>query len=308
MKKIGLGRGLSSLIPKKEIIKKDKVSGEARESALGQNKEGDDSLVFVSKDVGAGLLFVDIEKIKPNPYQPREKFSKESLSDLSASIKKHGILQPLIVTKTDNDNYELIAGERRLRASKLAGMTNVPVIIKKADNLEKLHLAIIENIQRTDLNPLEEARSFKRLADEFDMTHDKIAKEVGKSRSFISNTLRLLKLPKNIQDAIENGKLSSSQSRSLVSLSSSEQGNLFNKIINSKLTSRQTEDEARKVAVKTHTRVLKKDPNILAKEESLQRELGTKVTISKKGNSGKILIDFYSEEELNSIIEKILGD
>jgi ParB family transcriptional regulator, chromosome partitioning protein len=303
MKKSGLGRGLGSLIQRKDPPQQLNQPQKPQEAEINLEETKDE---VVQKEVdNKGLIHVDINKIDANPYQPRENFKEEDLSDLTASIMEHGILQPLIVTKKDDGDYELIAGERRLRASKLAGLKDVPVIIKEADNFGKLQLAIIENIQRADLNSIEEAKSFEKLAEEFDMTHEEIAKQVGKSRSFVSNTLRLLNLPQEIKDAISDGKLNSSQSRSLVALEGDDQKELFDRIVGSKMTTREVEQEARKVSVQKHTRVIKKDPIIAAKEEQIQRSLGTKVLIKKKGDGGQIVVDFYSDEELNSIIDKI---
>lgn len=295
MQKIGLGRGLGSLIPKKENIEPSNVNATANVGNDSNNGGGKNP----------SILYVDINKIQANPYQPREHFGEEALADLTASIKDHGILQPLVATKKENGEYELIAGERRLRASKLAGLKEVPIIIKEADNFEKFQLAIIENIQRADLSPVEEAKSLDKLATEFHMTHEEIGKKIGKSRSFVTNTLRLLTLPDDIRTAVSEGKINASQSRSLVSMEPDKQRELFNKIVGGNLTSREVEDEVRKVSVKSHVRVSKKDPIMVAKEEQLQRALGTKVNIKKKGSGGQIIIDFYAEEELNSMIEKI---
>ncbi len=308
MKKSGLGRGLGSLIPKRNSFQQLNQTGntdvniEAKDmSALPSGKQKKTQQAPISQ----GALHISVNEIEANPYQPRESFKESDLSDLTASIMEHGVLQPLIVTKKDDGGYELIAGERRLRASKLAGLKDIPVIVKEVDNFGKLQLAIIENIQRADLNPIEEAKSFEKLAEEFDMTHEEIAKKVGKSRSFISNTLRLLHLPQEIKNAISDGKLNASQSRSLVALEGKEQKKLFNRIIGNKMTAREVENEARKVSVQKHTRVVKKDPIIAAKEEQIQRALGTKVSIKKKGYGGQVVVDFYSDEELNSIINKI---
>jgi ParB family transcriptional regulator, chromosome partitioning protein len=303
MKKSGLGRGLGSLIQRKNPPQQLNQSNQSQDLEVSPDETKDEATQ--KEFIGKGLMHVDINKIDANPYQPRESFKESDLSDLTASIMEHGILQPLIVTKKDDDSYELIAGERRLRASKLAGLKEVPVIVKEVDNFGKLQLAIIENIQRADLNSIEEAKSFEKLAKEFDMTHEEIARQVGKSRSFISNTLRLLNLPHEIKDAIADGKLNSSQSRSLVALEGDEQKKLFNRIVGGKMTTREVESEARKVSVQKHVRVIKKDPITAAKEEQIQRSLGTKVLIKKKGDGGQIIVDFYSDEELNSIIDKI---
>ncbi len=299
MKKIGLGRGLGSLIPKKEI------SQSAEEKTKYNNEDQETNIK--EDNIKGRILYIDINKIDANPYQPRESFEEKDLADLSSSIKEHGILQPLIVNKEDGGRrYELIAGERRLRAAKLAGLSEVPAIIKEADDFHKLQLAIIENIQRADLNPMEEARSFEKLVKEFKMTHNDIAEKVGKSRSFVSNTLRLLNLSSDIKEAIAQGKISAGQSRALVSLPEEDQKKIFDQIIDKKLTTRDVEEEAKKVAVKKHIRVIKKDPILTAKQEALERALGTKVLIKKKKEGGQILIEFYSPEEFNSIIEKII--
>lgn len=293
MKKTGLGKGLGSLIPKKET----KQSKDNSETGSPPSKS--------TKHTDGGVLFVDINKIDANPYQPREDFKKDALADLSSSIKEHGILQPLVVSGESDGRHELIAGERRLRASKMAGLKEVPVIIKDVDNFDKLQLAIIENIQRSNLNPIEEARSFDRLIKEFNMTHEDVSKKVGKSRSFVSNTLRLLRLSDEIKKAIADGKISAGQSRSLVSVSGDDQKRLFDQIISEKLSTRDVEDEARKIAVKKHTRVIKRDPILGEKEDRLRELLETKVLVKKKKDGGQIIVDFYSPEELDSIIDKI---
>jgi len=290
-----LGKGLGSLIPKKEIKQQDNSGGVNTKDSSNQS----------TTSTNNGVLFVSVDKIDANPYQPRESFEKKDLADLSSSIKEHGILQPLMVNKESDGRYELIAGERRLRASKIAGLKEVPVMVKEVGDFDKLQLAIIENVQRANLNPIEEAKSFDRLVKEFDMTHEDVAKKIGKSRSFVSNTLRLLKLPDEIKEAVSDGRVSAGQSRSLVSLSGDEQKRLFDQVINEKLSARDVEDEARKVAVKKHTRVIKKDPILGAKEDRLQELLGTKVSVKKKKEGGQIIIDFYSPEELDTIIEKI---
>ncbi|MEA2064737.1 MAG: ParB/RepB/Spo0J family partition protein [Patescibacteria group bacterium] len=282
----GLGKGLSSLIPKKQKI----------EIKNGDEKISDDKNVVLS---------VDINLIRANDYQPRENFIDDDLDSLSASIKEHGILQPLIVNSEKGGVYELIAGERRLRAAKKAELAEVPIIIKEADNLKKFQLALIENIQRADLNPIELAKSFQKLIDEFEMSHSDIAKKMGKSRPAITNMLRLLNLPKEIQGAIAEKKINFAQARALSSLSESEQTNLFRKMLSGRLTSREAEMEAKKISVKSHQRTIKKDPNIAAKEEKLQQALGTKTLIKQRGGKGKILIDFYSQEELSAIVRKI---
>ena len=282
----GLGKGLGSLIPKKQKTENKKES----------EKNIDDK---------NAVLLVDTDLIRANDYQPRKNFIDDDLDSLAASIKEYGILQPLIVNLKKEGFYELIAGERRLRAAKKARLPKVPIIIKEADNLKKFQLALIENIQRADLNPIELAKSFQKLISEFGMIHSDVAKKMGKSRPVITNILRLLNLPKEIQNAIAVKKINFAQARALSPLSKSEQMNLFQKMLSGRLTSRAAEDEAKKISVKSHKRTIKKDPIIIAKEEKLQQALGTKAAIKQRGGKGKILINFYSPEELSAIVSKI---
>ena len=283
----GLGKGLSSLIPKKQKINHKKES----EKNIGD------------KDA---VLSVEIDLIRANDYQPRENFADDGLDSLALSIKEHGILQPLIVNSEKGGIYELIAGERRLRAAKKVGLLKVPIIIKEADNLKKFQLALIENVQREDLNSIELAKSFQKLINEFGMSHSDIAEKIGKSRPVITNMLRLLNLPKEIQGAIAAKKINFAQARALSALSRSEQVILFQKMLSGRLTSREAEGEAKKISGKSHQRTIKKDPIIVAKEEKLQKALGTKAIIKQRNGKGKILIDFYSPEELSAIVDKII--
>ena len=280
----GLGKGLSSLIPPK----------------VDKNIFSKDSRVLPGEDM---IVHVPIEKIKANPLQPRTDFDHESLEDLTNSIKEHGILQPLILTEVDG-GYQVIAGERRLRAASLLDQKAVPAIIREAKDQEKLELALVENIQRKDLNPIEEAFAYQRLIDEFNLTQEEVAKKVGKNRSVVANTLRLLSLPTEIQKALINGKINYSTARVIVGLPPTERLKFFEKVLKQDLTVRAVEGQARKVAVKRHFRTTK-DRNLSALEEKLQAALGTKVTVKKSGQSGQIVIEFYSNEELNSIIAKI---
>jgi ParB family chromosome partitioning protein len=261
------------------------------------------------------IFWVDLEKIKPNPFQPRREFDEMKLKDLSDSIRQYGVLQPLVVSRIEQQKedggiyveYELIAGERRLRASTLAGLKQVPVIIRVGDdNMAKLELAIIENLQREDLNAVERARAFLRLADEFKFTHGQIGAKVGKSREYVSNTLRLLALPQDILDALSSGKISEGHTRPILMLSDrpEEQMVLFKEIVFKKMTVRDAERVARKIA---YDRVRKKeyihDPEIAEIEEKLQETLGTRVHIEKREQGGYITIDFFTNEDLKTIIE-----
>jgi ParB family chromosome partitioning protein len=279
----GLGRGLNSLIPPKKII---------------QALSADTGI-----PAGVRLLELPTTSIKPNPKQPRENFGYQDLEDLINSIKEHGILQPLIVSKIDSGNYELIAGERRLRAAKMLNMKTVPAILRSVRDQEKLELALIENIQRKDLNPVEEARAFRQLMDEFSLTQEEVARRVGRSRPAVANTLRLLALPEEIQKALRSGKLTESHARVLLGLGSEkEQLKHFSRILKNDLTSRQAEGAVKKAR---GIRVSKANPATSAKEETLRSALGTKVEIKKRGPGGQIVIHFYSDEELNNLVKKI---
>lgn len=262
------------------------------------------------------IFWIDVNKIKPNPYQPRREFDDARLSDLANSIRQYGILQPLTVSRNEviNENgveveYELIAGERRLRASKLAGVREVPVVIRVGDDsMTKLELAIIENLQREDLNAVERARAFMRLAEEFKFTHQQIGTKVGKSREYVSNTLRLLSLPQEVLDALSAGKISEGHTRPIMMLADKpeEQIVFFKEIMFRKMTVREAERLSRKIAT---DRVRKKeymaDPEIVAMEEKLQETLGTRVHIEKGEVGGQIKIDFFSNEDLDTILNII---
>jgi ParB family chromosome partitioning protein len=263
------------------------------------------------------IFWVDVEKIQPNPFQPRREFSQPELQSLADSIRQYGVLQALVVTRKEVPKedgglaveYELIAGERRLRASKLAGLSQVPVLIKVGDetnDLLKLELAIIENIQREDLNPVDRARAFQRLIDEFGFKHTEIGKKVGKSREYVSNSVRLLALPPEILDALSQGKISEGHARPLMMLGDrvEEQLTLFKEIMFKKLTVREAEAIGRRIA---YDKIRKKgatlDPETQEMEEKLTETLGTRVSIEKRENGGKILIDFFSHDDLQSILD-----
>jgi ParB family chromosome partitioning protein len=260
------------------------------------------------------IFWIDTDKIQPNPYQPRREFDEDRLRDLSESIRQYGILQPLTVSRIEIErpdggitvSYELIAGERRLRASKLAGLPQVPCIIRVGDDSKaKLELAIIENLQREDLNPVDRAKSFQRLAEEFSLKHQDIGKKISKSREYVSNTMRLLTLPQDILDALEQGRISEGHTRPLLMLGDrpEEQITLFKEMLIRKMTVREAEGIARRIAF---DKVRKKDrffdPDIADMEGRLAESLGTRVHIEKKDVGGKILIDFFSYEELQNLL------
>lgn len=263
------------------------------------------------------IFWIDIEKIKPNPFQPRREFDEARLRDLADSIRQYGVLQPLVVSRVElikEDEgivveYELIAGERRLRASKIANLKQVPVIIRVGDdNMAKLELAIIENLQREDLNAVERARAFFQLVQEFKFTHGQIGLKVGKSREYVSNTLRLLALPQEMLDALSAGKISEGHTRPLLMLSDrpEEQVVLFKEIVWKKFTVRDAEKIARKIAFdKVRKKEYFQDPEISEIEGKLQETLGTRVHIEKKENGGYITIDFFTNDDLRTILDII---
>ncbi|MEY2641019.1 MAG: chromosome partitioning protein ParB, chromosome partitioning protein ParB family [Candidatus Parcubacteria bacterium] len=261
------------------------------------------------------VFFVEVEKIRPNPFQPRKEFDEAKLKDLADSVRMYGILQPLVVTRkefTKDDGgigveYELIAGERRLRASRLAGLREVPVLIRaqEDDDRVKLELAIIENLQREDLNPVDRARSFQQLAEQFGLKHIEIAQKVGKSREYVSNTMRLLALPEDILDALGQGKISEGHTRPLLMLSDrkEEQNVLFREIMLKKMTVRDAEKIARKIAF---DKVRKKErmfnPDIVELEQQVSDSLGTRVHIEPREVGGRIQIDYFNEDDLKQIL------
>jgi len=262
------------------------------------------------------IFWIDVDKIEPNPFQPRREFSEPELKSLSDSIRQYGVLQALVVTRKEYEKpdggigvrYELIAGERRLRASRLAGLSQVPCLIKTGDDtdLMKLELAIIENIQREDLNPVDRARAFDRLAREFGFKHHVIAQKVGKSREYVSNTLRLLTLPPDILEALSQGKISEGHSRPLMMLNDrvEEQTVLYKEIILKKLTVREAEAIARRIAFdKVRKKERAFDPEMVDLEEKLREALGTRVQIERKDVGGKLMIDFFSNDDLRAILE-----
>lgn len=279
--KRALGKGLSALIPQREI------------QTDQQPKEG--------------VLSLEIDKILPNRFQPRQNIDQQSLNELVNSIREKGVVQPIIVRPAGN-GFELIAGERRLQALKALGETTVPAIVKDVDDAEALQISLIENIQRDQLNAIEEARAFKRLMDEFEFTQEKIANSVGKDNSSISNTIRLLNLPQKIQDYIQERKISSGHARALLSVEdAARQMELCEKIIREGLSVRSIEALTRAPKLKKARQMLReKDIDTAFVEEKLQQILGTKVNIIRGRKRGKIVIEYYSKEELERIL-KILS-
>lgn len=263
------------------------------------------------------IFFIDVDKIAPNPYQTRKEFEEAPLRDLSESIRQYGVLQPLVVSRIEiatpegglTTTYELIAGERRLRASKLAGLAQVPAIIRVGDDsLMKLELAIIENLQREDINAVERARAFARLVEEFKLTHTQIGQKVGKSREYVSNSIRLLALSEEILDALSGGRINEGHTRPLMMLASrpEEQMTLFKEIVIRKISVREAERIARRIAVdKVRKKQLIPNTELLQIEQKLQESLGTRVHIEPREQGGKITIDYFTPEDLEGIMNVI---
>ena len=261
------------------------------------------------------IFWIEVDKIKPNPYQPRRDFDEAQLRSLSDSIRQYGVLQALVVTRKEFEKsdgglaveYELIAGERRLRAAKLAGLAQVPVLIRSGEDtdLMKLELAIIENIQREDLSPVDRARAFERLAKEFNFTHAEIGKKVGKSREYVSNTLRILMLPEYILTSLSEGKITEGHTRPLMMLIDrpQEMETLFKEIIFKKLNVREAEQIARGIAVERARKLV--DEELIELERELKEKLGTRVRIEKKEDGGTVKIDFFNKDDLRAILERI---
>lgn len=268
---------------------------------------------------GDSIFWVEVEKIVPNPFQPRREFEESKLKELSESIRMYGILQPLTVTKREKERedgafyseYELIAGERRLRASKLAGLSQVPVIIRSGEQTEqeKLELAIIENLQREDLNCVDRASAFKQLADVFKLSHGQIAAKMGRSREYVSNTLRLLLLPEFILSALRQGDIMEGHARALLMVNDrpEEQDTVFREILLKKLSVREVERIVRKIAT---DKIRKKkwknsDPHLIEIEKELTETFGTRVQIKKTDFGGTLTIDYFAPEDLDKIVSKI---
>lgn len=289
-KQSGLGRGLDSLIPKK--VSSPSVS------------KSSPPIRGTEEDV---LHHIPIGQIYSHPMQPRKAFDQESLEELASSIREHGIIQPLIVAPLDI-GYQIIAGERRHKAAKIAGLRALPCIVRNVQRHQQLELSLIENIQRKNLNPVEEALAYQRLLNEFNFTHQDLAQRLGKSRPVISNTLRLLNLPQEMQKAIIEEKIHPTVGRFLAGLPPKEQERYFHKALHGGLAVHVLEGHAKseKITPPPRPYIRKdKDPNIIAQEEKLKESLGTLVAIQKTGHVGKIVISFYSEEEFRGLIEKL---
>ena len=258
---------------------------------------------------GNGALIIPIDKIRRNPYQPRETFDPEKLEELADSIRVHGIIEPLVASKDGDGSYELISGERRLRAAKRAGLTVVPVVLKELGRRDKLEVAIIENVQREDLNPIERAKSYQRLIDEFRYGQEDVAKRVGKSRESVANSLRLLKLPEKIQEYIRTGKLSEGHGKILLGIAEpNKQLEYAEIILRDRLTVRQLSDSVSPARKNNQLKKIYKNPNLAIHEDRLRSALGTKVEINGTEIKGKIGIEYYSAEDLHEIVKQITNN
>jgi len=271
--------------------------------------KGLEALIPVEEEASGGVLEVSLTDIRPNPHQPRSKIRDQDLVELAASIEAHGVIQPLIVARQE-DGYQLIAGERRWRAARLAGLTTVPVIVKDAAPQQVLELALVENLQREDLNPLEEALAYQQLAEEFELTHEEIARQVGKSRAAVTNTLRLLKAAEAVKEALLNGKISQGHGRALLSLEKEElQIATLRTVLRRNLNVRQTEELVQRLN-KPSSRPRSNpqpSPEVQAMEGQLREALGTRVRLTPGKKGGRVVIYYYSEEELESICDRILN-
>ncbi|MFH0712920.1 MAG: ParB/RepB/Spo0J family partition protein [Candidatus Jorgensenbacteria bacterium] len=338
-----LGKGLESLIPKKDnkasqtfsnspqsaerpaffeksVSEPERARFEAKRESEGERQVGErhagtrDPVFSKMKPAAQEAIFhIEVEKIQPNPFQPRRAFNQEDLAELAQSIREFGIIQPLVVTKVESEtptgpegaplggtevSYQLIAGERRLMAAKLIGLPRVPVIVKRFDvHRNKLEVALVENIQRSNLNPIEAARAYARLQDEFNLTQREIAAKIGRSRETVANAVRLLGLPGNIQDALSEGKINESQARLiLTSADPVMQNELFEKFLSGKTVAR-TKSELPKVV----------DPESKYWEKRLEEKLGNPVEVQRKEGRGRIIVRFHSEAEWRNLLDKVMG-
>jgi ParB family chromosome partitioning protein len=275
-----LGRGLSALIPQR---------------AAGS----------------AAVVDVPLARIVPNPHQPRRHMDEAGLEELAASIREHGVLQPVLVTET-LDGYQLIAGERRVRASRLAGLERIPALVRQLADRDQLEVALVENVQRADLDPIDEALAYRQLIDEFGLTQERVAERVGKARATVANTLRLLDLHPDIQAAISDGRLTEGHGRALGGLAPEGQAHVLGTVLRQGLSVRQTEELVRRlreprtatVAIAATRRL---DPDLERVEADLRERLGTKVSLSRSRKGGRIVIEYYSDEELSRLYERLIG-
>ena len=303
-KKSGLGRGLDALFPEKTVQSKPKTVKTVKE----EKKVEVDTKKSSQQENSNGERMMKISMIEPNREQPRKKFDEDALQELSESIKQYGILQPLLVSDK-KDYYEIVAGERRWRAAKMAGLKEVPVVVKEFSTQEIVEISLIENIQREDLNPVEEAMAYKRLIDEFHLKQDEIAERVSKSRTAVTNSMRLLKLDSRVQQMMVDEMISAGHARAILAISDPEQQyNAAMKVFDEKLSVRETEKLVKSILTPTKKKPVASNPTEDAIYESLEEKMkgitGTRVFIHrKKNNKGKIEIEYYSRDDLDRIID-----
>ena len=275
----GLGRGLAALIPQRT-------------------------------PTTAGSIEIAVDRIRDNPRQPRLRMDDAALDTLAASIREHGVIQPILVTET-LDGYQLVAGQRRLRAAKMAGLTRIPAVVRQLADREQLELALVENLQREDLDPIEAARAYRQLIDEFAFSQEALAERVGRARSTVANTLRLLELHADVQGAIVDGRISEGHARALGGLAVAGQTRVLPTVVDGDLSVRQTEELVRRIREprpeRTAADAEPRDPELDRVEEDLRRALGTKVRLARSRRGGRIVIDFYDDAELARLYDRLIG-
>lgn len=279
----GLGRGLASLIPQRP------------------------------SNAGSAAIEIPIDRIRRNPYQPRKRVDEGALAQLADSIRTHGVIQPILVTE-QLDGYQLVAGERRLRAAQLAGLERIPAVVRQLAASDQLELALVENLLRSDLNPIEEAMAFRQLLDEFDYTQDQLASRLGRARSTVTNTLRLLEMREGIREAVADGRLTEGHARAMSGLGESDETRLLELIVARGLSVRQTEELARRLREPAgagdsteRSKDRATDPELGRVEEDLRQALGTKVSLARSRRGGRIVIEYYSDEELSRLYDRLVG-
>lgn len=299
---------MGSLIPKRPAQDESTSGGSAAGANAIDQLIAQEEAVERRENPGQGMRRVPVDAIRPNPRQPRTDFNEDALQELADSIATHGVLQPVVVTVADDGSFEIIMGERRWRAAQRAGITDIPVIVREADDQEKLELALIENIVRENLNPIEQALAYKQYIDEFDLTHEEAAKRLGKQRTHVSNSLRILNLPQEIQKGLRDGKLTDAHAKVIVGLpNAAQQLELYRRVIDRKLTVAKTRVETQKLGGTKSAR-LKVDPKDEEMAKQLRQRLGTRVSIQRAGYRGKIVVEFFDYDELVDIVQKMLEE
>lgn len=291
----GLGRGLEALFGDVEISIKDTKEIKEKGKSQGNISSSDEN----------SIVFIDINNIKPNPKQPRKSFDEEKLDELASSIIEHGVIQPVVLRKSDSgEGFELVAGERRWRAARKAGLKAIPSIIRTLTEEQNMLLSIIENMQREDLNPIEEAEAIHKMMTTFKLTQEEVSKSLGKSRPYIANMVRLLKLPDEIREMIFLDKLSAGHGRALLSVEGKRQLDIAHAAVKERLSVREVEKLASAITISRKKSVRKtKDTDVARVEDELKSILGTKVNLKYNGKKGKIEIEYYSREELERLID-----